>query len=367
MKRYFFAITTALIIGVSLFCFSIVPQIAGTQEAIINEISSSNVGDMNYFEPESMLEYIKRVCYFQCVLVIILNLILIEFAASGGILRHKKRAIVYSLLTMLFSLNFVVFLLAGVNIIALIIMKRKDEEDFPKEVVPVEPLECIKSSKEDKYRAIELVLIYIIFHFGFPTVLQTLETMDIPQMLFAIMVLACSIVGDIIVFICAINIFKDELREGWKAFKNNSEGYRRLLAKFVLLSFACLITLNITRLILTGEEFTSNQASLNELPLVYVAVLATLWAPIVEELVFRGVFRRFISNKIAFIITSGVVFGILHAIGGTNVILSALPYVGLGICLSTAYAKSNNIWMNIFMHSINNAVGVVAIYLLFGM
>ncbi len=371
MKKYFFAVTTIVIIFMALYSFSIVPQLTETQMELYNEVDSLGIEELNIeTDIEKSIDvhgFLERINYFQCVLVIVLNLVLLEFAGAGSIIRHKKRAIVYSALTILFSLNLLTSLLGLINIIALAAIKRKDEEDFPPKALPIEAGEYVKPSKEDIYRAIDLVLIYIIFHFGVPVILQTLITLDIPKDVFTAIDFISTCIADIIVFICAINIFKKELKEGWNEIKNNTEGYRKYITKYVLIAFVCLFTLNAIRIILTGDEFTSNQDALNNLPLVYVGILAVIWAPIVEETIFRGVLRRFISNKIVFVIVSGLVFGLLHAIGGNQILLNSMPYIGLAVCMTTAYVRSNNIWTDIFMHAINNAVAVVAMYIVFGL
>ena len=118
---------------------------------------------------------------------------------------------------------------------------------------------------------------------------------------------------------------------------------------------------------LTKVTTTANQEAIEQIPIAITALLAILWAPIVEESLFRGVLRRFINNKTVFVIVSGVSFGLLHSVGDEHFLLNALPYMGIGICMAAAYAKSNNIWTNIFMHFTNNAIGVILMYLINGL
>ena len=98
-------------------------------------------------------------------------------------------------------------------------------------------------------------------------------------------------------------------------------------------------------------------------------LLAVIWAPLVEELVFRSSIRTFLKNKVAFVIIASILFGLLHATtenGLFNIIITALPYIALGACFSCSYTKTNNIWLNIFMHAVNNLIAVAMLKLLLG-
>ena len=89
-------------------------------------------------------------------------------------------------------------------------------------------------------------------------------------------------------------------------------------------------------------------------------VLTIILAPIVEELVFRGVLLRWLGSRfniyIAIIVTS-LIFGVLHDTGG---IFSAIIF---GVCMSVLYVKTNNIFVPILAHMFNN---IIAEFLAYG-
>ena len=88
-------------------------------------------------------------------------------------------------------------------------------------------------------------------------------------------------------------------------------------------------------------------------PLMITSIV--LFAPVVEEMVFRYSISTLIKNKIAFIVTSSVIFGILHGIGIAT-ILYALMWVILAIC----YKKTDqNIVSSTIVHIANNTIGVL--------
>ena len=90
--------------------------------------------------------------------------------------------------------------------------------------------------------------------------------------------------------------------------------------------------------------------------LVAMAVTAIIFAPITEELIFRGylypVVKRFTDRWFASIF-SGVLFGVIHF----NVM--ALPMLALmGIILAVIYERSGSLWVPIGCHAAFNATSV---------
>lgn len=74
-------------------------------------------------------------------------------------------------------------------------------------------------------------------------------------------------------------------------------------------------------------------------------------SPIIEELLFRGLFLRRFNKELNLtlaILVSSVLFGVCHNFGG---ILGAILF---GICVSILYIKSKNILVPIFAHFLNN-------------
>ncbi|WP_298519684.1 CPBP family intramembrane glutamic endopeptidase [uncultured Methanobrevibacter sp.] len=82
-------------------------------------------------------------------------------------------------------------------------------------------------------------------------------------------------------------------------------------------------------------------------------------SPIVEELIFRGVFL----NKLQLVVPtlfavsiSSLLFASLHAFGS---IFSAFIF---GVCISILYLKTENILVAIFTHFLNNLIGESIFY-----
>ena len=116
-----------------------------------------------------------------------------------------------------------------------------------------------------------------------------------------------------------------------------------------------------------GAETAINEDAVNASNLVFVSINLIVWAPIVEEIVMRYLYRETIVNKIAFTIISTLFFGLIHSLSFyypiTYILMAGLPYFVIGLYLCLIYNKTGNIFINIIMHALINIVGVVMIFM----
>lgn len=161
--------------------------------------------------------------------------------------------------------------------------------------------------------------------------------------------------------ILAIPLKKDIL-ENFKYFKSNLGVYLKYILKYFGIFMMLQIIINIILFFIIGETPT-NEATVDELPLVLKAILASLIAPITEELMFRGWLRKAIKNDKIFIVISGLIFGILHIWYKEEnplMYLYGITYVTMGCVLAKSYTKTNNIFTNMGIHFANNTLSVIA-------
>ena len=86
------------------------------------------------------------------------------------------------------------------------------------------------------------------------------------------------------------------------------------------------------------------------------AIGTIFYAPVLEELIFRGVLFNRLKIRIGFVpamLISSFLFGIGHDFGG---ITSAFLF---GICMCILYAKTDNILIPMSVHFINNVVATI--------
>lgn len=171
---------------------------------------------------------------------------------------------------------------------------------------------------------------------------------------------------DLIYFLILLFIYRKELKE----YKNNFS--LSLLSKYLPIYLLGVILMGLSNTILTqitGIELASNEENIRTLikyyP-IYMFFSSVIYAPIVEELIFRKSIDIF-KNKTIFIITSGLLFGLIHVVGNSNEslneILMGIPYIIMGIDFAYIYSKSKNIFTTISMHSLHNFILIIIQYL----
>ena len=155
-------------------------------------------------------------------------------------------------------------------------------------------------------------------------------------------------------------IYKDELIENLKRFKNKVLDYLPNIITPYFMGFMVMLISNMCLIYILRLGQAANEQQLNELSEmypVYVFVASCFIGPFIEEIVFRFCLRKIIRNDKLFIILSGVIFGLLHVLFNMNGILDLLfviPYGSLGCAFAYMYVKTDNIWTTISVHTLHN-------------
>lgn len=136
----------------------------------------------------------------------------------------------------------------------------------------------------------------------------------------------------------------------------------------IALAFVGCIAVNIIGSAIinaTGGLTTENQRGLNDLfahiPMLIGILAVAVGAPIMEEIVFRGVIIKKIFAHLPKLgcLVSILVFGLLHTPTDLG---SAVVYFGMGTILSVLYYQKKNIYINISVHVLVNFIGIIAMY-----
>lgn len=174
----------------------------------------------------------------------------------------------------------------------------------------------------------------------------------------------------ILILIMLIILFRKELVRDFKYFKEYYREYIPIVFKYFAISFAFQMVISILVRSITGINQATNQEALNlmftKLPLL-VIILACVYAPLSEELMFRGIFRKLFNNKWLFILLCGFLFGLAHVIDDfkqPSELLFTLLYMNLGCFMAAVYYKTNNIYTNIMFHFTQNTISIIAMFLL---
>ena len=167
----------------------------------------------------------------------------------------------------------------------------------------------------------------------------------------------------IFVFIYRKTIVKDLYKFNKKDFKTGFNYWITGIVLMVLLN----VILSIIGGTLVDNETTNREIIKNFLP--YAIFGMCIYAPVVEELVFRRALRPLFNNKYLYGLTSGLIFGSIHLFDEIAKLLSTgvftinllyvLPYVGLGMFFAFSYYETDNIYSTITFHAIHNFIAII--------
>ena len=121
-----------------------------------------------------------------------------------------------------------------------------------------------------------------------------------------------------------------------------------------------LIATHQTKHVQSGFEHFDVVGKLPNVTIISIAlaVAATVVvAPLVEEIVFRGLLFGALAPRIGVLaaaLVSALVFGAVH---GDPVLFPTIA--ALGFVSAIAYAATGNLWVSITLHALNNAVGAI--------
>lgn len=151
------------------------------------------------------------------------------------------------------------------------------------------------------------------------------------------------------------------LSEKIKDFKINFKKYLKENIKYYIFSILVMIISNLFINVLNNGIASNEESIHNTLKLapIYMFFSAVIFAPFIEEIIFRLSIRRIIKNDLVFIITSGLVFGGMHVIGDIKSfidILYIIPYSAPGIAFALMLKKTNNILVPMSIHFTHNLI-----------
>ncbi len=176
----------------------------------------------------------------------------------------------------------------------------------------------------------------------------------------------------IIGVLCFREFFVDIFHRVRKAIKENFAWFS--VKAYALLYATNFVTSLLVAFILGSSESSANQSGIEtimDVAPVIMFICVVFVAPILEELVFRGLIFRVFRNKsvIAAHAISAFLFGFMHCAEeiimyqNFSEVVQMLPYIAMGLVFSLAYEKYKTIGVPIYMHMLNNFVACLVILL----
>lgn len=146
------------------------------------------------------------------------------------------------------------------------------------------------------------------------------------------------------------------------------------LGVFFLFFILMFVWVNITTLIFpstqNGSEMMKEVANLTGISYFIMRILyGSLIAPIVEELVFRGLLMTALSKFKKYyvdVVVSSTLFSLIHVLQYGWVLTDFIVYAGAGLLLSMLFRYTHSVYWSMAFHILWNTFLIIASLLVFG-
>lgn len=178
---------------------------------------------------------------------------------------------------------------------------------------------------------------------------------------------------ELIMFVVILFLYKKYFKKDLVLFKLNKKDYiKKIISYFVIFMvikygvalFSSILLVMLGSDLVTSENQETVVALAKSMP--FMMMISTgLLAPFVEEGIFRLGIKKVINNKYLFILVSGLIFGFMH-IFPTELplyaaLIESLNYVTMGFVLAYIYNETDNIYVTIAVHALNNLLSMLVI------
>lgn len=205
---------------------------------------------------------------------------------------------------------------------------------------------------------------------GVPFVIMGVDTTTLPIWVKIFYLTMYSVLTASLIMI----IYNKKISKDFKDMKKNSIKYFNKYIKYWLIGLFIMMVSNLFINLIVTNDIPSNEQAIREtfnISPLYIFFSAVIYAPIVEELIFRQSIKNIFNNKWLFIIISGLLFGSMHVFGDFKNItdlLYIIPYSTPGIIFAYMLEDSDNICVPMSFHFIHNGIliSLQFILLLFG-
>ena len=148
----------------------------------------------------------------------------------------------------------------------------------------------------------------------------------------------------------------------------------KIIKKALIYWLIGLITMVVSSEIieLIGIPLNSNETmireQLKEFPITQI-LQTVIFAPIMEEIVFRYSFKDLSRNKHIYALFTGIFFALMHlpdALINPTMLIHLIPYSALGIAFGYIYKDTDNLLATIIPHSLHNLISILQLFIIGG-
>lgn len=148
----------------------------------------------------------------------------------------------------------------------------------------------------------------------------------------------------------------------------------KIIKRALIYWFIGLIIMSLSSDIieLIGIPLNSNETmireQLKEFPITQI-LQTVIFAPIMEEIVFRYSFKDLSRNKHIYALFTGIFFALMHlpdALINPTMLIHLIPYSALGIAFGYIYKDTDNLLATIIPHSLHNLISILQLFIIGG-
>ena len=150
---------------------------------------------------------------------------------------------------------------------------------------------------------------------------------------------------EVLILCLILLIFNKKIKKDFDDILKNHKTYYSKSIKYYLVGLIIMVFSNTILALLTNGGIAGNEETVRamfKMSPVYMYISAVLFAPVVEELVFRQGIRNICGKNIIFIIVSGFLFGGLHVMSSISTTLDLFYIIPYNIFVSMGFHFMHN-------------------------
>ena len=228
--------------------------------------------------------------------------------------------------------------------------------------------------KDNVKNIIKLIISFVLFFYLSLVIAYIFKLVGINYSDFNYIDYAClNTFIELIMFVVVLLFYKKYLKKDLVLFKLNKKDYIKkiisyflifLVVKYGVTLFSSLLLVMLGSDLVTSENQEAVVTLAKTLPFMMM-ISTSLLAPFVEEGIFRLGIKKVINNKYLFILVSGLIFGFMH-IFPTELplyvaLIESLNYVTMGLLLAYIYNETDNLYVVVIIHALNNLLSMLMI------
>lgn len=176
-------------------------------------------------------------------------------------------------------------------------------------------------------------------------------------------------------FAVSLYLGRELFASAWNDFKTSWMKILKISFKNYLLSLLVSMVVSAAILFFTNQTSSLNQSALEtqlKSTTVMIVLLSTVFAPLMEELFFRGLIYNKLTIRFNFMtgaLVSATLFGLMHVLpsltsGNLADIPFALQYIVIGFFIARSYHQADSFAAPITFHFIQNTIATILLLLM---